>query len=529
MTWWFITIIVIDNIFLTLIESYFMIRISDGDYHLVKYFLAFRLISPIINNLCVRPMISRLARRVSHQFDKINIKKYDLMSFESKNNKPSTLFWEKNNAASRAITTMIDWGMPNAIGLIGTLCGVFYTFIKKNMVPELIIILIICGMFYRIFIRSKQNAYTILDKELKKVIQKIRSKIQLDLIPFQYKEYEPNHIISQCKTSNKNCVSLNIAWLEISSYINISNKFISVVISYFASNDIPSFMLILLTMNELSCTITNISYFITQYNGINNDYINLDDFWDKAEFNIEPKKMYPSDNLLVNHVYIKREKTSFKVQLAPNCHGISLAPGEKIYIHGSTGGGKSTLVKAILGQLKGAHMNIGNPENYYHCVADYFQEIKEKIPSSNISIRDYFKGETNDLVIEKYLLRVFKPDELTRIKETLMTNESQDSLTPKNPYDMEINEKISGGQKSRLILTLRGYEIDLKNKGIIVLDEPCPDVDHDTYTEVMNTFFNCYHRCTIIMIGHLCACKKASLKINWTQEYTVNNGLVSRD
>jgi len=93
---------------------------------------------------------------------------------------------------------------------------------------------------------------------------------------------------------------------------------------------------------------------------------------------------------------------------------------------------------------------------------------------------------------------------------------------------MEISEKISGGQKSRLILTLRGYETDIKNKGIIVLDEPCPDVDHDTYIEVMNTFFNHYNKCTIIMIGHLCMCKKASLNIKWTQEFTVCDGIVTK-
>ncbi|MBA3751067.1 MAG: ATP-binding cassette domain-containing protein, partial [Nitrosopumilus sp.] len=241
---------------------------------------------------------------------------------------------------------------------------------------------------------------------------------------------------------------------------------------------------------------------------------------------------YPTNDLIVKHVHVERGD-AFKLRLASKCGKISLANGQKIYIEGPTGGGKSTFVKAILGLIPGADMNIGKPENYYHYVADYFQEIKEKMPSSKISIRNYFKDETNDKTIDKYLLRVFSKMELNSIKEVLISQKDDLEIVNieqhvKNAYDMEINEKISGGQKSRLILTLRGYEADMKNKGIIVLDEPCPDVDHDTYTEIMNKFFHNYDHCTIIMIGHLCACKKAALEIEWTQEFCVRDGLISR-
>lgn len=181
------------------------------------------------------------------------------------------------------------------------------------------------------------------------------------------------------------------------AYTNTSNQIISITISYFVSTDIPSFMLMMMTMNNLSSSVSNASHFLTQYNRLNNDYINLADFWNDVEFKAEPNKMFPTNDLHISHIYVDRG--AFKLQLDTGL--ISLAPGEKIYIDGPTGGGKSTLVKAILGLISGANTNRGKPENYYHHVVNYFQEIKEKLPSSEISIRDYFKDETNDQIIEE--------------------------------------------------------------------------------------------------------------------------------
>lgn len=175
-----------------------MITISDGAYDMVPYFLMVKIISPIISNFWINPIITKLARRTSHAFNCENIKKYDSMSFETKNNKTSTIFWQHKEAANRSVYLMIEWGLPNVMNLFGTICGVIWTFIQKKLLIELCIILTVCTFLYYTFIRNKQNAYTILDKILKKAVAKINSKIQLDLIPFQYKEYDTQHIISRC-------------------------------------------------------------------------------------------------------------------------------------------------------------------------------------------------------------------------------------------------------------------------------------------------------------------------------------------
>lgn len=533
---WFLFLVFIDDIVFTLLESNLMVKISSGSFDTIPYYLVLKLGSPLISNFFIRPLITNLAYQVQKNFEAEATKKYDSMTFSSKNNKPATMFWEKSSAAGSSVFLMIDWGIQNIMNLVGTFCAVIWTFYQKDLLKELLAIVTISGLLYYIFIRHKQNAFSALNKKIKKVIQRIRSKIQLDLIPFQYKEYHFSKIIDQNNEIKKHQQLNYSEVLKIVAYTNTGNQLVSTIISYFATTDIASFMLILITMNKLSNAISNLTSFTTQLNWMKNDYSNLEDFWKDEEFKSEPEKLFPSNDLFVTNVYYEIKDTTFKVQLASDCGKISLAAGEKIYVHGPTGDGKSTFIKLLLGQIEGATMNIGKAENYYHHVADYFQQIKEKMPSSKISIRDYFKGEKDDSIIERYLMRVFKAKELTRIKEVLLAQKDEyDSNSeillskPKSVYDIEINEKISGGQKSRLILTMRGYETDINGKGIIVLDEPCPDVDHDTYTEILNDFFDHYKRCTIIMVGHLCACKKASLRVEWTQQFTVKNGFVSRD
>lgn len=86
-----------------------------------------------------------------------------------------------------------------------------------------------------------------------------------------------------------------------------------------------------------------------------------------------------------------------------------IGPGMKMLWYGPTGHGKSTLRKALFGLIDSKiQFSWGKPKNFYHLVADYFQEIKEKTPSSKTSIRDFFKGEESNSVIEEYLRFVDK-------------------------------------------------------------------------------------------------------------------------
>lgn len=523
-TIWFIIAIFFDEIILSIFLSYLIVIISEGEHNLIPLYLLLTLFSPLFSVFIIQGMTTKLASDIRFEFQMKYLNKYNSMSFESKNTKPSTLYQEISEPASHSLYTLIEWGLPNVMNLIGTMCSVIWVFFKKDMLLILIGIILFSSATYYHLIRKKQNDFTLLDKTLKKINRRLYSKIQHELIPFQFKEYKPSHILEKVKKINDNNIRLNIGWQQIIGCAYVMNKFICVLVGYFVSNDVSSFMLLLLTMNKLNNAINGITCFATQYNRIRNDYTNFEEFWNKAIFMDEPIKFMPTKDLKITHVLVDRE--NFKVNLDQNCKFISLAPGEKIYIGGKTGGGKTTFVRAMLGLIKGAKMNKENPENYYHYVVDYFQEIKEKFVSSKITIRDYFKGDKSDIKIEEYLLKVFEKDELDRIKKTFLSKYNN-KKTP-SPYDIEIDERISGGQKSRLILTQRLYEADTASKGILILDEPCPDVDHDTYIKIMNSLFENYKHFTIIYVGHLCLCKKNQLNKHFTQQLIVKDGLVTK-
>lgn len=522
---WFLFLIFGNNILLTIIESALKVKISDSRYDLIGYLIVVKTCGSIVENFWIRPMIYNLARRVVDDFNTEAINKYDSMSFESKTTKPANLFWDKKADAQRAINQVVDWGFIHVMGLIGTFCGVVWTFYQKNILTELFIMLLLCIVAYIVVVKRKQQLYSIIDKAAKNISQSIQTKIRLNLIPFQYKEYLAVDLVDNCNALGRSQDESMLSWINIIGLTNTGNNIIAAVVSYYVSTNVQSFMLIYMTTSHLGNAIMSSTYFFTNYIRMVNDYDSMQDFWSRAEFKTEPVKLSPTSNLAITKLHVK--KSTFELKMAANCGSIRLDMGEKIYIGGKSGSGKSTMIKAMFGLIPGATTNIGLAENYYHAVTDYFQEIKEKMPSSKITLRDYFNNETDNLIIDKYMRQVFGTDELSKIKASLLSQliEFSDKSTM---YDIELNEKISGGQKSRLILATRSYNADKNNKSIIVLDEPCPDVDHDTYTSVLNTFFANHMDKIIIMIGHLCECRKSSLNIKWTQEFNVDSGIIHR-
>jgi ABC-type Mn2+/Zn2+ transport system ATPase subunit len=89
--------------------------------------------------------------------------------------------------------------------------------------------------------------------------------------------------------------------------------------------------------------------------------------------------------------------------------------------------------------------------------------------------------------------------------------------------DKPIKKRISGGEKSRLILAGLAYKIIQKDVQFIVLDEPLPDVHPDQYAPIIRWFFNLFHDRTIVFIGHLRSDDRKALDISWTRQLVIKN------
>lgn len=168
---WFSVLLVIDSVLIGIVESVLLIMMSAERYDLMQYYLAIKILWPIIHNYGIRPKMYDCAREIERDFSASNIVKYDRLAYESKNVKPSGMFWGKNSKAQSAIFVLVDWGLPTILSLIGTMVSVIVTLVQKGLAVNLVIIVIFYVVFYYAVIRHKQNSYSDNSKAKNKIRQ----------------------------------------------------------------------------------------------------------------------------------------------------------------------------------------------------------------------------------------------------------------------------------------------------------------------------------------------------------------------
>lgn len=516
---WIISEILV-NVLLTLWIADTLIQISEGSTYLIALYLILSCVHALINDIVIKRMHNRITVDVVAKFTLSSLQKYDTLSFSSKNKNPANIFWTKTKDASHSLESMIDWGIPTFFGLLSNIIDMVWTFYRKNLLKELLTIVICCFSVYYFLVKPKQKKITDLRKSYRKQNQHGYSKIQLSLIPYQYREIKPEEIYGMDKNIRENWFSLVNKIRELRAITSSSNQIIKTVITFACVNDIKDFLLILNIVNGMTNSVQTITSFMNQYMNLESEFQNYVDFWDGLEFMEDPKKMDISEHLEVTGVDIV--KGDFKLKFADSLKSFPFFTGMKILIRGKTGGGKTTLLEGLTGKIKGVTMNEGKPENYYHTTADMFQNIREKMPSSKVTIRDFFKNEMYNDLIKTCLKCTFEDSELDLILGSLSKKENYE----KHPFDVELDEILSGGQKSRLCLATRCYELEKFEKKILIMDEPEQGSDPRTAVTVIQKIFDKYTHCTIIMISHMCGCQLEKLQVDWNLELEVKDGTV---
>ena len=531
---------IIFKLLLNAYVSYIMVLISNGKFNLIVYYLIFSYIQKMFNPIIIQPIIIKLNTSIQIKFYKNYTYQYDKLTYECKNSKTHSLFIENVRNAYHSIEHVIDWGLIQSLSLISAFISVFITFSKKNLLKYLIIFLIIYNLLYYLVIKKKQEEYYKVQKENQSKRTQNNTKEYLYSIPFQYKEISPDFMINIKENTLNGNLKADLSWNYFLIFNESMIEFISMILIYVCSTDIKTFMLIIISMNELSGAVQGLSSFITTYQRLLSDYNNFEEFWYKdLEFEKDFIKLSISDHKVeIDNIEILRGD-NYSIKKDKSIDKLEILPKMKFLIQGPSGHGKSSFLKGIFGLIKTSTINFsyGTGIQYYHSVSDYFQEIKERMPSSKVSIRDYFKGNIDNDIIKYYLLQAWRQEEYDRIIDSIKENKSVNNSDENehlinidesiHPYDMLINEKLSGGQKSRLILWTRGYNVDTSKKEIIILDEPCPDVDFDSYIDNLKRFYEKYEHCAIFLIGHLCECKRKALNINFDTELWIEDGLIS--
>lgn len=192
---------------------------------------------------------------------------------------------------------------------------------------------------------------------------------------------------------------------------------------------------------------------------------------------------------------LRLENVSFAYGDTEVLHGVDLAipSGTSVALVGKSGGGKSTLVKLIMGLIKPTHgrvlvdgqdLSTLDLDSYYQHIA----YISQDAPIFDGSIRE-------NLCFD----RVVADDELLSILERARLGELLRSLP--DGLDTKVGEhgvKLSGGEKQRLAFA----RVLLQKPAIVILDEPTSALDQQTEREIMRAMKEELKDTTICSVAH---------------------------
>lgn len=270
-------------------------------------------------------------------------------------------------------------------------------------------------------------------------------------------------------------------------HINKTSDMLMVFRSIALISNLSSYTIVSSLLESFIVTTSNINRFIIQGAKQVSKLDDYDKFWDKATY-CEPAANYKLPNTLtVTDLKVaagKRYITMKPLYLRRNGHGRS------ILVTGESGAGKSQFIRALLGHVPGAKMNIGSPANYYHTCADMFQSIRETFCSSGVTIRNYFNDHTSDEDILRCIKYFFTEEEFKKANITL---------------DNKLTGKLSGGERSRILLAVQCFNVEMNKRRIIALDEPGSDLDVNRAVAAIKHMLS-YQKtknCTVVLISHL--------------------------
>jgi len=519
--------------FIDLIINNLLYRISTGDLHLRFIYIFMDIANNIFYNIVIKNINNTISIKIKEKFIKKALEKYSKLSFDSKNKITIDIFYLKMDSACNSITNIISWGIPTFINLLGALFQCILILYKKNLMYMLYIIIGLNIILYYKYIKNKKQFYSQTMKSTREKVDKIKSKIHLSLPLFAQGDITVQSILETIINIDNIWTITDKLWNHIAITTQTINKCNIIIISIGFNSSVASYMLLIKVISNFNNAISNLSNFLNQNNRYETDYNSYQLLLVDVIYNKPPINIPLLDS--INIIDCKISHGGFNMYFGHDIQKLQIRIGDKILIKGRSGHGKSTFINALLGKIDGLILDKHRLENYNYAFVEFYQNIREKLPTSSISIRELFENEPNNSIIMKCLNVCFFEDDLTRILKNISSSKSPtqiddyisiDILT--DYFDIDINERLSGGEKTRLALATRIYQMLIKqNKSILILDEPEQGSDPEVAIQIIKNIFELFEEKTIIMISHICDCNLAKLNIKWDTKLRIHDGIIS--
>jgi ABC-type multidrug transport system fused ATPase/permease subunit len=443
---------------------------------------------------------------------------YKNILLKNKNNYTEIEFGKLISRTNLLPTTLRDfnnllfiWICPKVITIIIIICYFFYVNYKLGLVSLIFFIIIFLYNFYNYnkCINTSSIRYKYFEKQAENIHDKLSNIFSIYSAGEVDKEldsfYKNTNIYIDKFEDNLKCINynkiVNIIFLLI-SFICLN---FTVIYIYYKKE---------ISLNLLIATLLTITYYIPSFYTITSTlrelihtlgvFREIDPFikdiylFDKENKKNEKEKKENSiidNNIIIKNGNINIKNLSFGYGNNMVIKNISLniKAGEKIAITGSSGNGKSTLIKLLMGYYKVDDNMILIDDidvNKYE-----LNNLRTQISYVNQNTKLFNSTITENI---KYGTQMTDKDVIQIIND-IGINDLYSNL--EDGFNSKVGiggDKLSGGQR-QMIHILRCFG---KNNKIMILDEPTTSIDVYTKSLIMKAIKKLSKNCTLIIITH---------------------------
>ena len=440
--------------------------------------------SPIlisIINLFAQNYNIKLHYVITNKWKKIVFKHFYDMSYTSRKKIDMNDFKNQVEHTGFALINIITWAFPSLTRLLVILTSCLITFYVNGKAYFIIILPILCTLYYWFRMSIKQKTLTELRKTKKDIEKVIRPLFLWNLHLFQNRSRTVTETLNVQAPIIKADMMYSLGWYAINRELGFFAELISGISLYCISTSFSDFLVNKVIFNQFTNSISNIGNLT---NTIANNMKDFDRFIDIINsFESSPMlKQYDFSFSLSINSSIKLYQGTRKFILYAS--HLTIYKHDKILLRGESGIGKTQLVNSLQGLIPGTLFNSKYEPKQYESKWQYMnQQTRETIPSSGLTIRQMLEDEQNNQKIMNLVNIVLLEDKfnINNLDETM--------------------DSLSGGERMRLSILYTLWDFDTRNKQILILDEPEQGLDENIRVKIINNILRSIKK-PILVIYH---------------------------
>jgi energy-coupling factor transporter ATP-binding protein EcfA2 len=561
--------------------------IKDGHTDWIKYYVIIEFVS-IYFDFVYHKLINKISTNICIKFKTSCYERYQRLTYTSREEFPSVDLKAKIQGATNSISMIFTWGISTVINLIISMIGCSYIFITSGTLYIGVFIVVMNVVSYMLYTKKLQADYTATQQITREEDNNIRCTVSLMLPMFSNGFKTVKDIMTIDEQLYRNQLLTSSKWAKITGFVTLVNKFGLIMFIYQSFDSAAEFFLVLSVFERFNQGIGSFMRFMNQYTGLENTFFSFVDAWDGLEEEDDVTKQDLPNPLIINSLNVPvkdGDLTTDNPVVIPGGNNILLTgksgDGKTRLIKsllgqiiGATMNGvspreitdkivtlpqnvKETIptskitVRQIFDNEKDDELirrcfinaecadwldNLGKQRKNknkktkhressldgiiqpFYEVFNFIRSIRySRLPtSSDDNDNDNDNDNNNQLLLSQI-------DEEPQIEGQPLTDVDT-PLEDKSVFDIDINGRISGGEKMRMCMALTLYRLHIImimiGNYVAILDEPEQGSNPEIAYKIIDTFVKSNPDVTIIVISHL---EKIGDKPYWDQKWTIKN------